>query len=500
MLKKLCQSLGLASLILLPNFVDLLGGGSNVRLHFPFALGGIIAAQIADILILGLVIFAALALLQRTRLHNWSLLILAVVTPPYLIFRTETLLPFPLPSGLVPIIAVVWAATLLLIYFKFPRLYRLALRAGDVIGIFFAAFAFLTIAQLLWVLRWRPAPQQKTGAWETTPQPPRQHPLLVWVVFDELSYDQTFEHRAPGLALPNFDRLRAQSTVFTNVQPAGYKTAKILPSLLSGQPIDDFRYTFDNRFLVHNTGQPHWQLLNGSHTLFADARNNGWRTAAVGWYNPYCGIYADALDICYWTNFDYVGPMSQRYTLIHNISFPLQQAAEELTVPSRADLTFCNHDVSQHLQSHLDLEQQALQVLKTDQADFVFLHLPIPHSPSIWRRSNGQYTNTCGSSYLDNLALTDLVLGHILDTLQSSPRWKDTTLIVQGDHSWRINLWNTLPTWSPEDNAASHDTFDPRPALLIHTPNHSQPITNTSPWPLLQIHDVIQNTLKQPTK
>ena len=38
MLKKLCQSLGLASLILVMNYGDLLGGGADVRMHMPFAL------------------------------------------------------------------------------------------------------------------------------------------------------------------------------------------------------------------------------------------------------------------------------------------------------------------------------------------------------------------------------------------------------------------------------------------------------------------------------
>jgi hypothetical protein len=36
MLKKLCQCLGLSSLILVINYGDLLGGGSDVRMHTPF--------------------------------------------------------------------------------------------------------------------------------------------------------------------------------------------------------------------------------------------------------------------------------------------------------------------------------------------------------------------------------------------------------------------------------------------------------------------------------
>ena len=36
----------------------------------------------------------------------------------------------------------------------------------------------------------------------------------------------------------------------------------------------------------------------------------------------------------------------------------------------------------------MNLQQHAADVLKNDQADFVFLHLPVPHSPNIWSRVN----------------------------------------------------------------------------------------------------------------
>ena len=69
---------------------------------------------------------------------------------------------------------------------------------------------------------------------------------------------------------------------------------------LLGKPVDDLRYRFDNTFLVHYTAQPGWHKVTGAQTVFHDAQENGWRTAVVGWYNPYCGIYGDAIDQCYW--------------------------------------------------------------------------------------------------------------------------------------------------------------------------------------------------------
>jgi membrane-anchored protein YejM (alkaline phosphatase superfamily) len=168
----------------------------------------------------------------------------------------------------------------------------------------------------------------------------------------------------------------------------------------------------------------------------------------------------------------------------------------EVKAPARADRDICTYDVRQRLKTHLDLESHALSLLHTDQADFIFLHLSIPHSPNIWSRLEDNYTQFCDSSYLDNLALADHILGRMLAELQASPRWQDTTVIVEGDHGWRTFLWDDEPAWTDEDDAASRGVYDPRPALLIHQPGQTQPATNSTPWPLLRVHTVVEQTLR----
>jgi len=167
----------------------------------------------------------------------------------------------------------------------------------------------------------------------------------------------------------------------------------------------------------------------------------------------------------------------------------------EVKAPARAGRDICTYDVRQRYHTHIDLQQHTLELLHTDQADLVFLHMSVPHSPNIWSRIHDNYTQFCDSSYLDNLALADRTLGNIVAELQTSPRWKDTTLIVEGDHSWRVYLWDWLPAWTDEDDAASHDDFDPRPALLIHQPGQTQPGTDSLAWPLLNVHSVVEQTL-----
>jgi len=500
MLKKLCQCLGIASLILAGNYGDLLGGGEDVRMHTPLPLARICYAQIADILLVALLFFILFVLVARTRLYPWLRLLFVMVIPPYLLQRTQSFFPFDLIEGIVTIFFIVWVGTLLLLLLRYPKRYRQLLHVGGILSASLIIFALCSIAQLLWVATWKPAPNQITAAWNRSGpaqlQPPRDHPLLVWIIFDELSYDQTFEHRAGDLSLPNFDALRAQSTLFTDAQPAGYHTVKVVPSLLTGKIVDGIRYTFHNRLWVHHESESGWQPLDGAQTLFGDAENAGWRTAAVGWYNPYCAIYADAIQNCFWTNRDmFDGLMAQDASFADNVYIPLEQVVREIRSPAAADRHLCGFDVRHRYLTHVDLQQHASQLLHSDQADFIFLHIPVPHSPNIWSRIRNDYTQQCDSSYLDSLALADHVLGGILATLEASPRWNQTTLIVQGDHSWRIDAWNWLPAWTEEDDAASRGVFDQRPAVIIHQPGQTQPQTVSTPWPILQIHSVVEQTL-----
>ena len=508
MLKKAAQCLGLASLLLLENYVDLLGGGPSVREHVPLPLGNICIANILDILVVALVALVAILVpLRRTRLYPVVRILLVIGIPLYFLGREQALLPFSLPEQLARSLFFLWPTLVLFVFLRFRTWFRRAIVVSRGLGIAAGIFALCSILQLAWLTTWHPGPTTHAATWASTPQPPRTHPRIVWIIFDELSYDQLFEHRAKDLPLPNFDRLRAISTLYTDVQPAGDRTAKIIPSLLGTPPeaatrpagmyeVDDTRVSMSNQLSLHFQGLKGWHKVDPQQSIFADAQRAGFRTAAVGWYNPYCTLYAGAIDDCYWTNRDrFEGPMAQSQPILHNAATAIRMLERRAISPTNAAHDMCNYDVRTRLQTHIELEQHSLEVLQTDQADFVFLHLPIPHSPNIWSRIDDNYTQFCDSSYLDNLALADRVLGRFLDILQSSPRWNETSLIVQGDHSWRVQLWDSLPAWTDEDDQASHGLFDPRPALIVHQAGQSTPQTNTSPWPLLQIHQVVESLL-----
>lgn len=172
MLKKLCQCLGLASLILVVNYGDLLGGGADVRMHTAQPLARICYAQIADILLVALLLFVMFTMAMRTRFYPWVRLLVAIIIPPYLIQRTQSFFPFDLIEGLVIIFLVVWAGILLLLLLRFSKWYRRFMRVGSAVAASLVIYAACSIAQLLWVARWKPAPSKITADWATSPQPP----------------------------------------------------------------------------------------------------------------------------------------------------------------------------------------------------------------------------------------------------------------------------------------------------------------------------------------
>ena len=120
----------------------------------------------------------------------------------------------------------------------------------------------------------------------------------------------------------------------------------------------------------------------------------------------------------------------------------------------------------------------------------IYLHIPSPHPHPFWNRRTGQFA--VGGSYLDSLDYSDRLLGEMLAVLEKQPRWAATMLLVQGDHSWRTQMWRPQPGWSAEDERVSHGgEWDPRPVLLIHVPGEQDTETVTAPTSLMFVHDFV---------
>src|SRR5260370_21691590 len=107
---------------------------------------------------------------------------------------------------------------------------------------------------------------------------------MLWIVLDQLSYRQIYEHRYPCLKLPAFDSLASGATVFTHTVPAGYWTDIVLPSLMTGQPFDKMGAPAAGLpLLVRSASTAAWKPFAPRQTVFQDALTAGSRTALSGW-------------------------------------------------------------------------------------------------------------------------------------------------------------------------------------------------------------------------
>jgi hypothetical protein len=312
---------------------------------------------------------------------------------------------------------------------------------------------------------------------------------IIWILFDELSYNQAFDHRFPGLAMPEFDKLKSESYSFSDLQPAGYDTQEVLPSFFLGHVVGDLRSDLNGEAIIKLAGKENWQPFDAHATLFSDAQRLGWTTGVVGWYNPYCRMLAGTLDYCFWRmgNGTWNGTASDQ-SVLKNALAPFAQVA----LLYRRQPGFPQEE--KHTSDLAAIMPRAESLIRDQNISFVFIHLPVPHPPGIYDRRPPHQRVT--GTYLDNLALSDRVLGELMRTINETSLVAKTTVLITSDHSWRIPLWRPTAQWSKEEEIASQGGFDTRPVLMIHLPGQSEEHNITRPYDDIRLHDILEQMLQ----
>lgn len=315
-------------------------------------------------------------------------------------------------------------------------------------------------------------------------------PRIVWILFDELSYDQTFDHPFPGIKLPSFDNLRSESVTFSNLKPVGLYTDRVIPSLLLGQRIDQIRSTIDGALWYRDESQGRWRPYDPGSTLFGLAQRHGWNSGIDGTFNPYCRLFAPTLYTCAWEPI--VLPMeaygaSEEKSVVTNAAALPKMILAELTGSAIMPANL-------HIQDYRDVMERTRTLIENGQVRFVFIHLSIPHPGGIYDREHHMLRPS--GTYLDNLVMADDTLEALLQEINATPSASRTTVVVSSDHSWRIPLWRDTEFWSEEEQRASRGHFDERPVLLIHFPGQTSGNDVNFALPELLEHDIIAGMLQ----
>lgn len=460
----------------------------------------------------GILVVMLLVLISARRPGRWRAMVWSgiVVLLPWILWRTMAITwPGRIPE-FVAMPRAVWGACLwvLLVLLWRPSTasrYEQGIKILSTVLVFVALSGVLSISQYLWFW-WQahgvnaPRPAEPAKLVAGAAQTPRHR--IIWLVLDELSYQQVYERRYPGLELPAFDALASTATVFTHVAPAGIQTDRVLPELMSGVPVDDIRSSAKGELSVHNPVDKRWERFDQRNTVFQDARNLGYETGVAGWFNPYCRIMSGVLDHCLW-RFGQIlqNGLTTDGTLRGNLA-------------GAADAFLRNGPVAGLLVRRLGLEPGYQHVLDLQRGDFLaisafgdklladpsvnflLIHLPVPHPPGFFDRRTGKFSSDF-TTYIDNLALADRVVAHVRQTLQQQGEWDSSAVIVMGDHSWRTKLlWEKAPTWTAEEQEASGGgAFDDRPGYIVKMPGQTAGRRIDEPYPAMRTRALLDGLL-----
>jgi hypothetical protein len=389
--------------------------------------------------------------------------------------------------GVTPLLAFGAAAAVLLLLWIVRRRWYTATIRGLRVAILLLGFCIIWVLPTLAVAGLAKQPWDQASFQKAMPHGAGPHRRIVWILFDEMSFDQTFAHRWPGLEMPNFDRLREHSIMFSDVQPDGYYTEEVIPSLLLGKPIVAARSTSAGELLYQSGKGGGWAKFDGKASLFADAQRAGWTTGISGDYNPYCRILRGQLDWCRMELIVFGDHLDREKSTWGNFTAPIHAAWARLTHERY-------EPGSTEAAKFAGMVDSAKRLIADDEVDFAFVHLYLPHPPGVYDRRTGQVK--FGGSYIDNLALADRVLGELVATLDQTRSAGETTLVISSDHSWRVGIWRNGMAWTHEDEVASgHGKFDPRPVLMVRLPGQTAGAQIAQPVPLLSMHDMLEQMI-----
>ena len=415
-------SLSLANLVFLRTWAALLEGGRNIT---PTAY----AIAIGNVLLIALCIRSFYFLVQRRRnvwLGRLGVLLAAGLTMlPVHAITTIHFADAVRERNIIYACGLAVAAAIVV-----SRRFR---HAAMSICVVLSAAVAVTFGQSLWRISTYDAARYAAVVPPTTGEP--RQPRLVWVLFDEWSYALAFADRPAGVALPELDRLVRESFHAANAEPPGDITRVSVPRLVTG----DMTATAAN--------------MADRPNVFATAKQNGLRTAVVGWYMNYCGAYAKSIDVCWTPRLD-----AERNSM--------GAGAGEIAVTQLRNL-FENQFRSPFGQplgakrAYLDYRynaRTAVQAAASPAYDFVYVHLNVPHEPFFYDAASGRFNlgekpivsmlQKDFRRYLDALQLVDRTLGEMRRAMERTGVWDDTHVLLTSDHSYRRR---TLVDGKPPD-------------------------------------------------
>jgi arylsulfatase A-like enzyme len=216
--------------------------------------------------------------------------------------------------------------------------------------------------------------------------------------------------------------------------------------------------------------------LRRQQTIFQQARQDGYNTAVVGYFLPYCAILGSALSECaqpssddLWSR-DFWAQMTDQW----NREFHRNWLLVRVDSKARYRVPWFGWGTrTEQRNAYLFIRKHARAAAMDRDLGLTLLHWPIPHLLGIYNRHTGQLTYDQPSNYLDNLALTDRTLGELRSWLEEAKLWDQTTLVITADHPLRAKSWMSMSSWTKEEADLTGNKCYPHVPFIVKTARNS---------------------------
>jgi len=248
------------------------------------------------------------------------LILLLIMLPLYFLgeqyiknILTSLIMNFGETRSLVFIVSIGMVIALYMFY-----RYKLVLQILLIIALVTSPFVIVTFGQTVWAL----AHIDKKDSYLIRTSNQLGHkssPRVVWLIFDEMDARLSFFERPSTVRMPEFDQLSKESVSAVHAFPPNGETLLSLPSLLTGKLVAEAKNIgYDELLIRFDDAEANvdWKLQSN---VFSIAENMGINSAVVGWYHPYSRIVGNHVGYSSWYQGGIYSDIVVRDTIYENM-------------------------------------------------------------------------------------------------------------------------------------------------------------------------------------
>ena len=420
-------------------------------------------AVITTILVLS-AILAGIPILAAVRRWKWletvygAVLIFLVVDG---LFSLQHFVPRESRWG-----ALVFLATMGLVGYQIGVPQFWGARVAKNLCLVFSPFVLMVFYQLLANPTWGPEREPKTAAKDSFKAAvPHAKPVFV-LIFDQWSWQRSTDGDEFLPFFHNVKQLAEQSFVFRNGRAPSTETKYSLPQIVYQTDLPSRAKIDPVAWLPPDTNH----LTAGKKSIFAMAKDAGYKTALVGFYFPYRRILDGQIDYCYSPSHHPKGESFGEKMLLFGVSDcqyladPLSQGLDERLTPMVYSRNWYN--------LNRDFEAEVAWVVSNvPRNSLTLIHWPLPHRPFVFNADGTYYGHEGGDKrgpYDDNGFLREVefmykTLGRFIDDLKDANLYEDALLIITADHGhWKDHDLHRVPLLVKlPGQSSSHEILEP---------------------------------------